>query len=239
MSFRRPSPSIVALLALSAASCSGELEPRDRDRDRDRGAAGEAEEALAGTYCITDVRTEEATYHFDSPRWLLQAAEGRGPRVLVITIAGYAAPIVNTTVTRRPKESDISTAVGYSLGKFYYLQASAAYTVEEWSYRRLEAYINYARSAWVIREAGCGAVLGTGVSLKPIGVYFAVRKAGSVAVPGASVIGFLPDGAGGPGGYSPYPSLANEGRAGDAGSGDAGSADAGSGDAGSGDAEDR
>ena len=153
--------------------------------------------------------------------------------MLVITIAGYAAPIVNTTVTRRPKESDISTAVGYSLGKFYYLQASAAYTVEEWSYRRLEAYINYARSAWVIREAGCGAVLGTGVSLKPIGVYFAVRKAGSVAVPGNSVIGFLPGGAGGPGGYLPYPGLANEGR------GDAGSGDAGSGDAGSRDAEDR
>jgi hypothetical protein len=180
-------------------------------------------EALAGACCITDVQTEPVTYHFDSPRWVLQAAEGLGPRVLAITIAGYAAPLVNTSVAQLPKVGEVSAAVDYSLGEFYYVQASAAYTVDSGSYKRLEAYINYARSAWVVREAGCGAVLGTGISFKPIGVYFMVRDTGSLVIPGASVIGFLPDATGGPGGYS----LPPEAQASDAGTGDAGTDDAG------------
>ncbi|MFT3773948.1 MAG: hypothetical protein QM820_51930 [Minicystis sp.] len=238
MSFRRPS--VAALLAVSAARCSPPFEAPDPS------APGEAAEAITGTYCITDVQTDPVTYHFDSPRWVLQAAEGLGPRVLALTVAGYAAALVTTTTTQRPKESEISTAVGYSLSEFYYLQASAAHTVDDRRFRRLEAYINYARSVWVIREAGCGAVLGTGVSFKPIGVYFAVRSTGSVAIPGTSVIGFIPNATGGPGGFLPYQnppssqaSDAGAGDAGDAGTGDAGAGDAGTGDAGAGDAGDQ
>jgi hypothetical protein len=138
---------------------------------------------------------------------------------------------VSTTVTQHPKESDLSAALNYNVADLYYLQASSAYTVTNGSYARLEAYINYARSAWVVREAGCGAVLGTGVSFKPIGVYFAVRNTASVAISGASVIGLLPDANGGPGGYQPYPDPSDAGT-GDAGTGKAGTDDAGTGDAG-------
>ncbi len=212
---------VAGLFAVSAASCSRRLE------DPDRSAPTEAVDALAGAYCITDVQTDPRTYHFDSPRWVLQAAEGVGPRVLAITVAGFVAPLVSTTVAQPPpKSAELSAAVGYSLNEFYYVQASVAYTVNAGSYKRLEAYINYARSAWVVREAGCGAVLGSGISFKPIGVYFAARDAGSVAVPGASVIGFLPDGTGGPGGYAPGPVIASP-QASDVGTSGAGAADAG------------
>jgi len=107
------------LFAVSTVSCSRRLE------DPDRSAPVEAVEALAGAYCITDVQTDPRTYHFDSPRWVLQAAEGIGPRVLAITIAGYAAPVINTTVSQPfPKGDELSAAVGYSLNDFYYVQAS-------------------------------------------------------------------------------------------------------------------
>jgi hypothetical protein len=141
---------------------------------------------------------------------------------------------VSTTVTQHPKESDLSAALNYNVADLYYLQASAAYTVADGSYARVEAYINYARSAWVVREAGCGAVLGTGVSFKPIGVYFAARDTGSVAIPGTSVIGLLPGANGGPVGYDPYPPPPdpNDGGTGDAGETDAGESKAGAGDGG-------
>jgi hypothetical protein len=191
-------------------------------------------EALGSGFCITDVLTEPVTYHFDSPRWVLDAAEGSGPRVLALTVAGFAGPLVSTTVTQHPKESDLSAALNYNVADLYYLQASAAYTVADGSYARVEAYINYARSAWVVREAGCGAVLGTGVSFKPIGVYFAARDTGSVAIPGTSVIGLLPGANGGPVGYDPYPPPPdpNDGGTGDAGETDAGESKAGAGDGG-------
>jgi hypothetical protein len=232
MSFRKLA--IAGLSGLSAASCSGRLEGPDGS------SPGEAVDALASAYCISDVQVDPRTYHFDSPRWVLQAAEGVGPRVLAVTIAGYAAPLVSTTLAQHPpKDGELSAAVGYSLGEYYYLQSSAAYTVDSHSEKRLEAYINYARSAWVIREAGCGAVLGAGISFKPIGIYFAARDSGSAAVPGASAIGILPDGAGGPVGYAPGPGLASpppsHAGAADAGAADAGTADAGAADAGAAD----
>jgi hypothetical protein len=227
MSLRRPS--VAALLAVSAASCSRHSEAPDR------GALREAVEPLGGAYCITDVQTDPMSYHFDSPRWVLAAAEGAGQRVLALTIAGYAGPWVSTTVSQHPKEAEISAAVGYNVAELYYYQASAAYTVDNGSYKRLEAYINYARSAWVIREAGCGAVLGTGVSFKPIGVYFAARDTASVAIPAASMMGFLPEGNGGPVGFSPTPASSPS----DAGAGGAGTGGAGTGGAGIADAGDQ
>lgn len=227
MSFR--GPIVAGLLAVSAASCSRRL------GDPEGSAPGEAAEALAATCCITDVQADPITYHFDSPRWVLDAAEGLGPRVLALTVAGFAAPLVTTTVASHPKDTDVSTAVGYSVDDFYYLQASAAYNVDSGRYKRLEAYVDYARAAWVIRDAGCGAVLGSGVSFKPIGVYFAAHETASVAIPATSVIGVLPDGAGGPCGYAPDPDPPSS----DAGTGGAGPGDAGPGDAGPGDGGDR
>jgi hypothetical protein len=212
--------SLAGLLVVSAASCSRHFDAPGRT------VSGEAVEPLVGAYCITDVQTEPITYHFDSPRWVLDAAEGAGPRVLALTVAGFAGPLVTTTVTQHPKESDLSAALNYNVADLYYYQASSAYTVKDGSYARLEAYINYARSAWVVRGAGCGDVLGTGVTFKPIGVYFAVRNTGSVAIPGTSIIGVLPDANGGPGGYRPDPPLASPDPS------DAGTSDAGTGDAG-------
>ena len=76
-------------------------------------------------------------------------------------------------------------------------------------------------------DAACGAVLGTGVSFKPIGVWFQVIDAGgSAALDGSSITGVISDGSGGPSGYVPTPPPPADGGAGDAGSG---SGDAGSG----------
>ena len=183
------------LLAAGATSCSGRLPSANPS------AVGEAVDALAGAYCITDVQADGDTVHLDSPRWRLEAAEGTGPRVLALTVAGYAAPLVNTAVTPIPKVGDVSAAVGYGVGEFYYLQASAALNVDDGNYRRLEAYINYARSTWVVRDVGCGAVLGAGTSFKPIGVYFVSHDAASAAIPGSSLVSFVPGCSGGPCGY--------------------------------------
>jgi hypothetical protein len=214
-------PAVAWLLALSCASCSR------RPVGAEEGVPGEASEALSSTYVITDVQSDGNTYHFDSPRFVLEASEGAGPRVLAVTVAGYVAPLVSTTLSQHPKGSDISAAVGYSLAEAFYLQASAAYTVERWDYKRLEAYINYARTAWVVRDAACGAVLGTGMSFKPIGVYFAVRDTANAAIPGTSVINCVPGCTGGPCGYALDPTTglpeASDADAGvDAGAGDGG-----------------
>jgi hypothetical protein len=204
---------VVALLALLEAGCS------ERAGSRDGRESAAAAEALDGAYCIRDVQVDPFTYHFDSPRWVLDAAEGEGPRVLGVTIAGLAVPLVSTTVSLHPKESDISRAVGYSLGEFYWVQASAAFSVDVNDFQRLEAYLDYARSTWMVREAGCGAVLGAGVSFKPIGVYFVVRDAASVAIDGSSVPGLLPGCAGGPCGYAPPDQAGLDAGAGDGGGG--------------------
>jgi hypothetical protein len=185
---------VATLLAVASAGCSERLRGTDI-------ATGEAVDALAGTYCITDVQTDALTYHFDSPRFVLQAAEGVGPRVLALTVAGFAGPLVSDHLAQHPSAGEISAAVGYDVGQFFYLQASAAYSVEPDASKRLEAYINYARSLFIVREAGCGTVLGTGMSFKPIGVYFASRDITSTAIPGTSIVNFLPDGSGGPCGY--------------------------------------
>jgi hypothetical protein len=200
-------------------------------RQPDEGDPGSATEALAGAYCITDVVIDPITYHFDSPRWLLDSSEGAGPRVLGVIIAGLAQPLVSTNMSEHPHGSDISRAVGYNLGQYYFVQASALRTVNDGAYERLEAYTNYARSAWVIRDAACGAVLGAGVSFKPIGIHFEVRKAGNVPIDGVNVFGVFPDCAGGQCGYAPPPpDDAPKGMG--AGDGDAGAGDASVGDAG-------
>jgi hypothetical protein len=202
------------VFAVSAASCSRRL-------DGAESALGQSVDPLVGACCITDVQTDGLTYHFDSPRFVLEAAEGLGPRVLALTVAGFAGPVVSTTVSPHPTEADITAAVGYSLGDFYYLQASSALTVDTNAQKRLEAYVNYARSVWVVREPGCGAVLGTGMSFKPIGVYFLSRDVVDTAIPGSSLVSVIPGSNGGPCGVSLGPDVASM-QASDAGAGDAG-----------------
>jgi hypothetical protein len=220
MRFRSPLVRCVAgLLVVSNAGCSRQPGGPDGPDEIEPGTAGEA---LAGACCITDVQTDPRTYHFDSPRWVLDAAEGVGPRVLGVTIAGLASPLVSTTVSRHPSGAAVSSAVGYSLTDFYFIQASGAHTLGSGYRRRLEAYVSYARSTWVVREAGCGAVLGAGVSFKPIGVYFQVRDAASLAIDGTSVIGVFPDCSGGQCGYAPEPVPDAPPPAEDAGTGDGG-----------------
>jgi hypothetical protein len=207
-------PLVATLLAVASTGCSERLRTED-------GVTGEAVAALAGACCITDVQTDALTYHFDSPRFVLSAAEGIGPRVLALTVAGFVGPLVSTHVAEHPTKAEISAAVGYDLGELYYLQASAALTVDPNGSKRLESFINYARSLWVVRDAACGAVLGTGMSFKPIGVYFAARDIASTAIPGNSIVNALPDGTGGPCGYPLGPDPASM-QASDAGAGDAG-----------------
>jgi hypothetical protein len=116
------------------------------------------------------------------------------------------------------------------VGVYYFVQATAAYTVSDQTYARLEAYIDYARSTWVVRDAGCGTVLGQGVSFKPIGVYFMVRDGSDTAIDGTSAVALVPDCAGGQCGDPPAPP--DSPPLDDAGTGDAGAGDAGAGDAG-------
>jgi hypothetical protein len=183
---------LAAFLAVWQGGCS---------RQPDSASAGEA---LSGTYCLNDVQIDPLTYHFAGPRWLLQAAEGQGPRTLTVTVAGLAAPLVSTNTTVHPSGEDIQSTVGYSMTDFYFIQATALHTVDTGSFKRVEAYTNYQRTAWVIRDAACNTILGQGFSFKPIGVYFQVVNAFDLPVSGVSLVGGGP-GCGGDGCDAPVP----------------------------------
>ncbi|WP_437308833.1 hypothetical protein [Sorangium sp. So ce388] len=122
-----------------------------------------------------------------------------------------------------PSSADISDAVGFSVSESITLEASTSYFVPTAAYARVSAYPVFQKITWDIVSLGGwsfgagpgGVVVGSGVVLKPVGVYFATYRAYDLAAMGGGIV-------------SPGPILDPPGGAGGAGGG-AGAGDAGGG----------
>jgi hypothetical protein len=168
----------------------------------------EAQESLVGTYCIFNARIAPGSFHFDGPTWLLDSAEGQGPRSLDLSISSFVQPQISTNTTAKPGPDDVSEAVGYSVTTRFQIQASSSIDVDAMHYQRLEAYTAFQQTYFEIRDPACAVIVGAGSAYKPIGIYFQTRNAFDVSLPDVGIYTFpppvipvvpLPGGAGGAG----------------------------------------
>jgi hypothetical protein len=210
---------VIAILA-SIASCARELPAGPQ--------LGASDDALEVDYCILNVHTDEETVHFEGPDWMIASVEGAGPLNLDLRVLKFLIPTMSTTGHYKPKESTVSTAVGYSMQERYGVNDYTRLAVNTGTFQRVEAYADFQRTAFEIHDAGCGALLGTGASYRPIGVYFRAVDATDVALPDIGVHLCVPVDEGPP---PPPPPPAGSAQA-DAGPKDAGPKDAGPKDAG-------
>ncbi len=151
-----------SILLSSLAACSaGRGEP-----------LGHADEALAPGFFIGNVVVDPASYHHVSPAELLTSAEGAGPRTLDVSVSASVSPEISFTGTcTSPTNSQLSTALGYSVTDTIVLTGDSSVLVPVNAYARVDAYPLYQRATWQIIGPG-GVVAGSGVALKPIGVWF-------------------------------------------------------------------
>lgn len=166
-------------------------------------AAGPEEETGAGsqaqaTYCLINAHTDVGTVHFQGPDWLLSSSQARAPLEIDLRIESYVQPAVSTTTDIKLDPDTISKAVGYRMAERYRVMGGARFTPSMTiGSERLEAYTAYQRTVWEIRDASCAVPLGMGASFKPIGVYFRVTFAASIALPEIGVVvpgGAVPEG---------------------------------------------
>ena len=167
---------LLALLVIHAAACS---DSRDEARTQPGGpsdphALGTAQDAYCTSHAITNVIVLPGTYHWEDPPHLLESTEGFGPRTLSLTISDSISPSASESSTFTPTDSQISSSVGYDLSASFSLDASSSILVPFGAYARLEAFATFQVTTWDIVGTNCfGAPdSGTGISYKPVGVYF-------------------------------------------------------------------
>jgi hypothetical protein len=218
----------VAMLVVSAAACSdshgeGGTNPGDPGEPRDLGTT---QEAYCTGHSIVNVVIAPGTYHWEDPAHLLNSAEGFGPRTMSISISDSISPSSSESSTYTPTDSEISSSVGYDVTATFAIDASTTVIVPFGAYARILAYATFEMTTWDIIGTNCfGAVdAGTGVSYKPVGVYFKTCEAYDCSL-GGGVVG------GGPIPSGPVPGSAGGGGAG---GGSAGGGGAGGGSAGGG-----
>ena len=201
----------VAMLAVSANACSdshGEAGTNAGEPDDPRGLSV-TQEAYCTGHSIVNVVIAPGTYHWEDPLHLLNSAEGFGPRTLTLTIAESLAPSFTESSTYAPTDSEISTSVGYDLTATFAIDAATWVLVPFGGYARVEAYATFQMTTWEIVGTNCfGAIdKGTGVSYRPVGVYFKTCLAYDCSL-GGGVVGGDPipsgplPGSGGAGGGS-------------------------------------
>ncbi|MEO5729438.1 MAG: hypothetical protein ABI134_31765, partial [Byssovorax sp.] len=119
--------------------------------------------------------------------------EGFGPRTLSIAISDSISPSSSESSTYSPTDSEISTSVGYDLSATFSIDAATSVLVPFGGYARVEAYATFQMTTWNIIGTNCfGAVdVGTGVSYRPVGVYFKTCQAYDCSL-GGGVVGGNP-----------------------------------------------
>jgi hypothetical protein len=197
---------LAAMLTISMAACSdshGDPAPTVDGR-----GLGATQEAYCASHSIINVVVAPGTYHWEDPVHLLNSAEGFGPRTLSITVSDSISPSASESSTYTPSNSEISTSVGYDISATFAIDASTSVFVPYGGYARIQAFATYLMTTWDIVGTNCvGAVDGgTGVSFKPVGVYFETCEAldcslgGGVVGGGPLQSGPVPGGTGGGGG---------------------------------------
>lgn len=167
---------LLAVLAIHAVACA---DTRDEARTQpgssnDPGGLGTAQDAYCTSHVIANVAVLPGTYHWEDPVHLLDSTEGFGPRTLSMTISDSISPSASESSTYMPTNSEISSSVGYDISASFSIDASSSVLVPFGAYARLEAFATFQVTTWDIVGTNCfGAPdSGTGVSYKPVGVYF-------------------------------------------------------------------
>jgi hypothetical protein len=135
---------------------------------------GEADLAFCRGYDVINVEIEPATYHTSDPHHLLASTEGCGPRTLDVSVSHDLGVDVTYSGTFTPTNSDLSTALGYDVSSTFSVSADSTVLVPLYSYARIDAYPTYQRTRYQVVGFGCPGqvVVGTGVAMKPVGIYF-------------------------------------------------------------------
>lgn len=160
-----------AALAVTIAGCAADDE-----------LVGEAEEAVWGTYRITNLVVKAGSSYVADPRTLLESAEAWGPQTMLLAIDRHLTPQVS--IQRQPGvqlakdklTKTLQDAVGFSLSTDTEFTASSSTVVEEGWYERLEAYPTFQTVTWDLVQDGAWGptLLARGSVQRPIGVYFRV-----------------------------------------------------------------
>jgi hypothetical protein len=214
--------SLIALLVLHAAACSDsrdEAGTKPGETNDPRGL-GTAQDAYCTNHAITNVVVLPGTYHWEDPLHLLNSTEGFGPRSLNLTITDSISPSASESSSYTPTSSEISSSVGYDISASFSIEAASSILVPFGAYARLEAYATFQMTTWDIVGTNCfGAPdAGTGVSYKPVGVYFKTCQAYACLMGGGAIgtgpIPSYPGGSGGAGSSSSSGSGSGSGRGG-------------------------
>jgi hypothetical protein len=168
--------------ALGVAACSGPISDNE---------LGRAVEGQIKSYAIAGVRASPGTVHLTGLPWLLNCAEGTGPLVVTTHVGTFVQPMMSTTVTGVSPDA-VSQAVGYSLWSRHDLLAVSSASFAPFESSRLEAYASFVQTCWEVKDAASGALVGTGASFDPCGVYFQTVNASHVALPDEGIFDFLP-----------------------------------------------
>jgi hypothetical protein len=233
-----------AIGLLPSVSCVDPREDPTNPADPDGPAGiGESRDALCSGTIVGNVVIQPGTFHWEDPLHLITSAEGCGPQSLSVSVSTSVSPAVSVTSVHTPTESEISTALGYSVTETVSLTAGSTMLVPTAAYGWLEAYPTFQKSAWDVIGVNCYGpgntpipqmVVGTGVAYKPVGVFFKAIRAldcaavGGVIGPGPFPVVLPTGGAGG----GPGAGGAGGGPGGPGGSGGSGGGPVGAGGAG-------
>ena len=195
------------ILAISAGACSDSHGDPPTKANDGRGL-GETQEAYCASHSIVNVLVAPGTYHWEDSAHLLNSAEGFGPRTIGISVSDSISPSASESSTYTPSDSEISSSVGYDISASFAIDASTTVFVPFGAYARIQAYATFEMTTWDIIGTNCigAADTGTGVSYKPVGVYFKTCEAldcslgGGVVGGGPILSGSAPGGTGGAGG---------------------------------------
>jgi hypothetical protein len=201
---------LVMMLAVSATACSGthgEAGTNAEDSRESRGL-GSTQEASCTGHTIVNVVTAPGTYHWEDPLHLLNSVEGFGPLTIRLPISANLSPFSESRI-HTPTDSEVSSSVGFDITASFSVNASTTVRVPFEDYARVEAYATYQMTTWdILGDSAIDAVdTGTGVSYKPVGVYFKKCQAYDCSM-GGGVVG------GGPIASGPVPDSSSSGSGG-------------------------
>jgi hypothetical protein len=164
----------VSMIVSSFAACSDS--PGRLGDPPDPAEIGAAHQPFCLGHAIANVVVAPGTFHWEDLPHLLDSTEGFGPRTLALSVNTTVSATSSSTSTFTPSDSEISASAGYDVSKSFEVDAFSSVFVPFAAYARLEAYASYQMTTWDVIGTACTdpgpVVLGTGVSFKPVGVFF-------------------------------------------------------------------
>ena len=176
-------------IAVLFAACSDSRAPLDDP-------AGAARQPFCRSgFAVANIQVDPTTIYNLDPTSLLVSAEGCGPRTLDLVVSTSLSPSISYNGTYTPTDAQLSQALGYSVTATFLVEADSTVLVPVDAYARVDAYPTYQRAAYQVVGSDCPGqvVVGSGVALKPVGVYF--NTCGVIGTPacGVGCVGGVPN----------------------------------------------